>query len=144
MGFTYPSVTDFKNYFVRDFPYGTDQSTSVLDSDIQSAINDALVIWNANLWGTQASFTSAYLWLSAHYLVTNLRASSQGISGQFGWLQVSRGAGGVSEGISVPPKILNNPYYSHLSKTHYGAKYLTVLWPRLLGNVISVYGGTNA
>jgi hypothetical protein len=142
MSFTNPSVADFKARFTRDFPYGSDESENVLDSDITTAISDAELNINTAIFGTQEQYSYAFLLLSAHYLVENLRASSQGISGQFSWLQSSRGVGSVSESLAIPDQILANPAYSFYSKTNYGARYLMYIWPLIKGVAFTVEGGT--
>lgn len=141
MPYTNPSATDFKNYFVRDFPYGVD-TTEVMDSDITSALADANFNFNPALFANQSAYTLGFLLLAAHYLVLNLRASSQGISGQYSWLQTSKGVGSVNEGITIPQRILDNPEFAMLSKTNYGAKFLSFILPQLCGNIFSVQGGT--
>ena len=142
MSFLNPTVADFKNYFVRDFPYGTDPSTSVLDADIAKAYGLTNINFNQNFWADQNSYTIGYLLLSAHYLVMDLRASSQGISGQFSWLQSSKSVGSVSEGLSIPERIMNNPELAILTKTNYGTQYLFLLLPQLTGQIFTVLGTT--
>lgn len=141
MAFTVPDETDFKEYFVRDFPYGTDLS-QVVDADITNALGDTAFNFNEALFGTQAEFTLAYLLLTAHFLVTNLQASAQGISGQYNWLQASKSVGSVSESFSIPQRILDNPELAMYSKTRYGAKFLMLLLPRLVGQMFTVRGRT--
>lgn len=58
MSFLTPTNVDFKNNFVRDFPYGS-TSTSVMDSDINSAILDAFYNINQGLFGTQEVYSYA-------------------------------------------------------------------------------------
>jgi hypothetical protein len=142
VAYTIPTVSDFKNYFVRDFPYGTEQ-VSVMDSDISRAIVDAGINFNEALWSTQATYNVGFLLLTAHYLVLNLRASAQGIQGQYEWLLSSKGVGSVSVGISIPDRILNNPTFSMLTKTTYGAQYLEYVMPQLVGNMYAVCGRTS-
>lgn len=139
--FVIPSVSDFKNYFVRDFPYGT-EATTVMDIDITNAMQDAGVNFSMDLWANQQSYTVAYLLLSAHFLVMNLRASSQGISGQYSWMQTGKGVGSVNESVQIPERIMNNPEYAMLTKTFYGAKYLFLILPQLSGQVFTVRGRT--
>ena len=143
MAYTNPAITDFKTYFVRDFPYSTNIS-GVMDADITSAFNDANVNINQGLFGSQDSYTTGYLLLAAHFLVTNIRASSQGISGNYEWLVTSKGVGSVSESFSIPERIMNNPYLAMLSKTTYGAKYLMMILPLLSGQMFISHGGTKA
>lgn len=139
--FTIPTVADFKAYFVRDFPYGTSPET-VNDKDIQDALDDTKVNFNDGLWCDQTEFSKAYLLLAAHFLVTNLQASSQGISGQYNWLQASKNVGSVSESFSIPERIMANPELAMYSKTRYGAKFLMFVLPRLVGQMFTTFGPT--
>lgn len=141
---TNPSYTDFMTQFTRDFPYGTDPNTSVLTSDILSAFQCTNVNIDPGLFPNQATYTYMYNLLSAHYLVTNLRSSSQGINGQYNFLQASKGVGQVSEAFNIPQRVMDNPYWSMLTKTNYGAQYLQLLLPQLAGQMYSVMGTTRA
>lgn len=136
-----PTATDFKNYFDRDFPYGSALDT-VRDADINRAITDAAFLINEAVFSSQGNFTTGYLYLAAHNLVMNLRASSQGVAGSFAWLENSKAVGGVSLGYTIPQQILDHPVLSILSKTNYGAKYLSLILPSLTGQVYSVAGYT--
>ena len=140
--YTNPSVADFKNQFVRDFPYGTDPNTSVLDNDIAYAFTFVNVNINQGLFADQGSYSLGYNLLAAHYLVMNLRASSQGINGQFNFLQASKGVGPVNEAFSIPQRILDNPDWSILAKTNYGVMFLQLVIPQLAGQAYNVYGTT--
>lgn len=139
MAYNNPSVADFKNQFVRDFPYGTDKDKNVLDSDIATAFQSTNFNINQALFTDQGSYTYAYLLLAAHNMVLNLRASSQGINGQYNWLQSSKGVGSVSESFSIPDRILANPYLASLTKTNYGAQYLSLVLPLLAGQMFGAY-----
>lgn len=143
MAYTEPTVDDFKEKFARDFPFGS-TDTTVMDDDVQRAITDASTEINEDLYETQAQFTNGFLLLSAHFLVMNLRASSQGLAGSFNWLTGSKGVGSVSESFVIPDAIQNNPYLAMLSKTSYGAQYLMRIIPQLAGPFGSVAGGTHA
>lgn len=144
MAYENPSVAEFKAYFNRDFPYGSDVETSVTDDDIVKAFQMVNVNINQCLFGYQASYTVGYLLMSAHYLVMNLRASSQGINGQFSWLEQSKSVGNVSQAFAIPQRILDNPYFSMLTKTDYGAQFLQLILPQLVGQVSIAYGRTLA
>lgn len=141
--FTNPTIADFKAYFNRDFPYGSTIDT-VMDDDITKALSEVLFNFNTSLFSTQSNYTLAYLLLAAHYLVTNLRNSSQGVAGQYSFLQSSRGVGSVSEGLSIPQRILDSPELAMLCKTNYGAKYVMLLLPQLSGQIFTVCGRTHA
>lgn len=142
MSFTNPSVADFKSFFSRDFPYGTDPNTSVLDSDISKAFLLTNVNFNQDLWSDQGSYNVGYFYLSAHYLVMNLRASSQGINGQFNFLQNNKAVGSVSEGFAIPQRVLDNPEWAFFFKTNYGAEFMALVLPQLAGQMYCVAGST--
>jgi hypothetical protein len=141
VAYTAPTVADFKAYFDRDFPFGV-TNAEVKDSDITRALTEAGLCINEALWSEQAEYTTGYFYLTAHYLVMNLRASSQGIAGNYAWLQNSRSAGSVSESVSIPEQILRSPTLSMLAKTNYGARYLEMILPKLIGAVHAVCGAT--
>lgn len=142
MAYLNPTIDDFKTYFFRDFPYGTDMATSVLDLDIGNAFQLTQVNLNPGLFADQQSYNIGYLLLSAHYLVMNLQASSQGIAGQYNWLQSSKSVGSVSESFAIPERVLADPYFAQLAKTSYGARFLQIIWPQLGGQVFNVLGTT--
>lgn len=131
MAWNNPSIQDFKSQFFRDFPYGEDFNGFVLDQDIASAFQCTNMNINQGLFSDQASYSYCYNLLSAHYMVENLRASSQGINGQYTWLQNSKSVGAVNEAFSIPQYILDNPLMAALTKTNYGAKYLELIYPSL-------------
>lgn len=143
--YTNISVLQFQQeFFPRDFPYGTDINTSVLDSDISKAFTYTNMNINQTLFPDQGSYNLGYALLSAHYLVTNLSASSQGKNGQYAFLEQSKGVGGINQAFAIPQRILDNPYWSMLSKTEYGAEYISLLLPQLSGQMFSVFGGSGA
>lgn len=142
MAFTNPSVQNFKDFFVRDFPYGTDPNTAVLDADITKAFTFTNVNVNQALFGDQGSYNVGYFLLSAHYLVMNLRASSQGINGQFNFLQQSKSVGAISEAFGIPQRVLDNADWAILCKTNYGAQFIQLVLPQLGGQIYTVCGST--
>lgn len=144
MSFINPNIGDFKSYFVRDFVYGTNPETSVLDGDLTRALGQAAVNINPGLFCDQDTYTIAFLLLSAHYLVLNLKASGSGCAGQDSWLIQSKGAGSVSESYAIPQAILNNPIFAYFSKTTYGVQYLMMVYPLLTGQIFVIGGGTQA
>lgn len=140
--FVAPTIAQFKQQFIRDFPYGTDPNVAVLDGDIINSFNLVDISINPVLWAEQTSYQIAYGHLAAHFLVLNLRASSQGLNGQWNWAQNSKSVGPVSEAFSIPQRILDNPDFMAYTKTNYGAMYLNLVWPLLSGQMFSVYGRT--
>lgn len=142
MPYTPVTVNQFKAFFARDFPYGTDINTTVVDADITKALSTAGINFNEALWSSQSQFEQAYLYLSAHYLVESLKASSQGISSQYGGNTTSKSVGNVSENYEIPDKVKNNPFFAGLYTTRYGAIYVGMLQPRIIGNVVTMRGMT--
>ena len=140
--FTAPTIANFQAQFIRDFPYGTDPSVSVIEQDIFNAFNLTDIAINPALWGNQTAYQIAYCYLAAHFLVLNLRASSQGLNGQYNFLQNTKAVGAVSEGFQIPQRIIDNPELMMLTKTQYGARYLELVLPQLCGQVFSVHGRT--
>ena len=140
---TPPSIAQFKSQFVRDFPYGSTSDT-VTDADIANAITEAAFYVNESFFDTESNFQFAYNFVVAHCLVTNLRNSSQGVAGAFAFLENSKSVGSVSQGFSIPDSILNNPAYMFMTKTTYGAKYLSIVYPLAIGQVNAVGGATLA
>jgi hypothetical protein len=151
MAFTVPTVAQFKAQFVRDFPFalpeGGNPGTNdkrVLDGDITNAQTAAGMNSNVNLWSSQTEYTYVFNLLTAHFLVTNLLASSQGLRGQGSWLTQSKSIDGVSESFAIPQRVLNSPTLAPLSKTTYGLQYLNILAPRMVGNIMAIPRQTSA
>lgn len=154
MSFTLPTIQEFKDYYVRDFPFQPtpdpsatppiviDLDSYVQDSDIQKAMNKA-DLWNNDcFFSTQPSFNIGFMLLTAHYLAMDLRASSQGISGQFDWGASSKSVGSVSISTAIPQRILDNPELAYLTKTNYGTKYAMMILPQLSGVMFNTPGAT--
>lgn len=142
MAFNNPTVDDFKAYFARDFPFGTDINTSVTDADVTKAFGLTNINVSQALWANQESYSIGYNLLSAHYLVMNLRASSQGINGQFSFLEQSKSVGSVSQAFAIPQRVLDNPDWSVLMQTNYGAQYLQLILPQMCGQMFIAPGST--
>lgn len=146
MGWTNPTVVDFQTQYFRDFPYGFDNGdlSQVQNQDIQAALQKAAAFINPSLYAGQQPYNVGFLALAAHYLVLSLRASSQGIAGQWPWMVVSKGVGGVSEGIQIPQWVMDNPVWSALSTTNYGMDFLFGVLPNLVGQMFTVFGPAHA
>ena len=142
--YTIPTVTNFKEYFVRDFPYGTDIDENVLDADIQRAIDQMDSTINEEIFCDQEEFTLGALLLAAHFLCINIKASSTGLSGSFEWATNSRSVGSVSVSEQIPSAMTENPLFAWYSKTNYGAQYLMMIYPKLSGMMFNVAGATTA
>jgi hypothetical protein len=143
LAFTNPQQTDFQNFFQRDFMYSSDPTQGVTNVDIANAFARVNVEINQNLFPDQATYTMGYYYLTAHYLVLAIRASTQGLNGQYNWAQNNKSVMGVSESFEIPERIKNHPKFMMLSKTNYGAAYLDLLLPFLVGQIGIAYGTTS-
>jgi hypothetical protein len=106
----------------------------VQDSDINTGFAIAYVNINPGQFQTQDLYTMGYLYLSAHYMVINLRNSMQGVASKYNWLSSNRSVGSVNESYDIPERVRKSPILSQLSSTTYGAQYLTLVLPQLIGN----------
>lgn len=145
MAYQNPSVEDFKAYFSRDFPYSSDPSEGVTDTDIAKAYQLTNTMINQRLFTSQSNYTLGYLYLSAHNLVLSIQESSQGLAGggSANWLEQSKSVGNVSQSFAIPQNILNNPMFAMYTKTTYGMRYFQMVYPYLIGPNFIAFGRTN-
>lgn len=144
MAFTTPTVADFQAQFPRDFPYavnpvsgqGDDSNLGLVTTDdINGAIQDAQFNINPGLFANQASYTRAFCYLAAHQLCEKLLMGAAGAQSQYSWLTTSKSVADVSESFEVPEMVRESPILAHFSKTRYGAMYVQIVAPLLVGNV---------
>jgi len=142
LAYYYPDVNDFKIYYTRDFNYSVNPEVGVTDGDIQKAQGEAKFNFGSNFASDQSSFSLLFNYLTAHYLVMDMNAASQGTGGSMNWLTSSKSVGSVSESYSIPDRILASPIYAYYAKTYYGTKYLMLIMPYLSGQIFPVCGAT--
>ena len=143
---TPPTVSQFKSYFFRDFPYLPTNTVDnpndyVQPQDIQNAINLALVNFNSSLFGSAAQITTVFMYLAAFYLVQNLKTSARGIYAQLNFPTASAGVGGVNISFQVPDKVTKSPFLFAYTGNAYGMAYLSLVLPQTIGNVGAVGSG---
>lgn len=156
MDLTTITVQQFKDRFYRDFAFinqnpNQDQpvppnSEFIQDRDINNAFADAQGLLNQALLGSDVNITNGYLYLTAHCLSLNIKASESGVnSGGTGAFPVaSRSVGSVSEAYQVPDAYKDDPILAQYAQTAYGQKYLAMVLPGLRGNMVPIYGGAHA
>lgn len=146
MGHATFSVYDFKEFFQRDFPYGTDVEDSIIDNDIRTALDSSARIINHELFGAanenEDFFVECLMYLTAHNLVINIRNSSSGLTGKFEGLLTNKSISSVSASLSLPDDILQSSVKSQYFQTNYGAKYYHLISPLLIGNCFISEGAT--
>lgn len=134
------AVADFKVQFPREFTYGI-QLSEVLDADITRALNEATLVFNADLWEDSTAENIAFLYAAAHFMVLNLQVAggltasntSQGVKSKGGGTIISKSVGGVSVQYVLPPSITEDKILSGFMHTDFGQRYLQLLTPRLVG-----------
>lgn len=114
----------------------------VRDKDILRAIQNAQFNVNQALFCDQASFQYAFGYLAAHCLVQNLLTAGQGMRSRFNWLTASKAVADVSESFVIPDQVKKNPFLASLSKTGYGGRYLEIISPLLVGNMLATFRQT--
>lgn len=114
----------------------------IQDADIMRAFNEAKVNFNAALFGDDDTVKMVFLYLAAHYLVIDLNNAMNPLSMGFMGFTQSKSVGSVSESYAVPQWMLNNAILSQYATTGYGRKYLSLIQPYLVGNIIFVPGRT--
>lgn len=146
------TVDDFKSLFVRDFEYAIPvgktesvfecQKDFIMDSDITRAFSEAKINFNESLFSTDDSLKLTFLYLAAHYMVNDLQTAQQGIGSGAVFPVNSRTVGSVSESYSIPEWMLKDPILGSFSTTRYGQKYISLIKPLLIGNVMVYEGAT--
>lgn len=140
------TVADFKGFFSRDFSYTAafdpDNPDYITDADIEKAFSEAKIILNQGLFSSDDTIRIGYYYLSAHFLVNDIRTATQGLASTGEFPVNNRSVGSVSEAYAIPDYYANNPILSFYTKTGYGMKYLALVLPNLVGNVGAVCGAT--
>ena len=114
----------------------------IQDSDIMRAFNEAVINFNVNLFTDQNSAIMVFLYLAAHYLVIDLNNAMNPLALGFMGFTQSKSVGSVSESYGIPQWMLNNQVLSAYAQTGYGRKYLSLIQPYLIGNVLFFNGRT--
>lgn len=127
-------------YWVK---YDASLDDYVQDDDIDRAFDEAEFNINQGIFSTDAQIQLAYLYVTAHYLVNDMRAAMQGIESSGSFNVSARSVGRVSETYAIPQRYLDSPALSFFTTSAYGMKYLSLVMPHLVGNIGIVGGGTN-
>lgn len=112
---------------------------AVRDADIDDAILDASYNVNQSLFEDELHFQRAFLFLAAHCLVERLLAAGEGVMSRYRWLVTATKVGDISESFEIPDAIKESAFLSSVSKTRYGARYLEIISPLLIGNMQALF-----
>ena len=113
----------------------------LLDADVEKALGQAKINFNSNLFDDEG-LRIAFLYITAFYMVYDIQTSNLGLSGSFKGFTSSKSVDGVSESYAIPDWMLNNATLGLYGDNPYGRKYLSILAPYLVGNIILSTGGT--
>lgn len=115
----------------------------IQDGDIERAFEEAQINFNKELFANYNKWQLVFCYLSAHYLVIDLNNAQNPLAlGVMGFTQ-SKSVGSVSESYGIPQWIMNDPILGQYAQTGYGRKYLSLIRPYLVGNVIFTPGVIN-
>lgn len=133
------SVTDTQKWKVIK----ESEDSYITDSDIEKAINEANLSFNKDLFEDCESKKMGLMYLTAYYLVVDIKNGSAGVSSNgYAAFTSSKSVGNVSEGFGIPAWVSNNPMYSIYLDNGYGKKYLSFIIPRINGWFYMAEGST--
>lgn len=115
----------------------------VTDVMISEAFGEAQTNFNADLFPDCNTAARVFYYLAAHYLVIDINNSVSPLSLGFSGYTQSKSVGSVSESYGVPQWMLNDALLSGYALTGFGRKYLSLIRPYLVGNIIYTPGRVN-
>lgn len=122
--------------------YNDNVNNYIQDSDIERAFKEAKVNFRADFFEDDETAEMIFYYLAAHYLVIDLTNRMSPLSMGYKGLIQSKSVGSVSESYAIPQWMLNNQLLGTYAQTGYGRKYLSLIQPYLIGNIIYTPGRT--
>lgn len=122
--------------------YADDTLNYVLDGDITKAFAEAKINLNQTLFSSDDNIKIGYLYLTAHYLVNDIRTAMSGLGSAGVFITSSKTVGSVSETFAIPEAYTKSPILSFYTTTGYGVKYLNLIYAKTRGNMVAVGGMT--
>lgn len=123
--------------------YNDNENNYITDADISRAFTEAKVNFNPSLFKSCEAVNMIFCYLAAHYLVIDLNNAQNPLALGFMGFTQSKSVGSVSESYGIPQWMLNNQVYSGYAQTGYGRKYLSLIAPYMVGNIIYTPGRIN-
>lgn len=114
----------------------------IQDSDILRAFAEAKINFPLDFWNDNETAEMVFYYLAAHYLVIDISNRQNPLAVGFMGFTQSKSVGSVSESYAVPQWMTNNQILSGYAQTGFGRKYLSLIQPYLVGNIILVHGRT--
>lgn len=122
--------------------YVQDVDNYIADQDITNAFAEAMVLFNPALFGSDANQKLGFLYLAAHFLCNDISAARGGVNGTGRFPMSARTVGSVSESYQIPQRFQEDAILAMYTSSAYGMKYLAMILPRLTGNMVAVFGGS--
>lgn len=123
--------------------YNGDVNEYLQESDIEKAIREATLAFNEELFDTCEDKSLAMLYLTAYYVVIDIKNATSGLSSNaYNTFVSSKSVGNVSESFGLPSWVTGNPMYSLYMDNGYGKKYLSLVVPRITGWIYLSKGAT--
>lgn len=122
--------------------YNDSTDNYIQDADILRAFNEAKINFNTSFWKDDETAEMVFYYLAAHYLVIDLRNRQSPLLLGYKGLTQSKSVGSVSESYAIPQWMLNNQILGSYAQTGYGRKYISLIQPYLVGNIILSPGRT--
>lgn len=114
----------------------------ISDSDIERAFAEAKINFNPNFFKDDETAIMVFCYLAAHYLIIDLNNAANPLAlGYMGFTQ-SKSVGSVSESYTVPQWMTTNRVLGAYAQTGFGRKYLSLIQPYLIGNIMLIPGRT--
>lgn len=123
--------------------YNDNVMNYISDEDISRAFIEAGINFNIRMFDDDATAKMVFCYLAAHYLVIDLNNAQNPLALGFMGMTQSKSVGSVSESYGIPSWIMNDRNLSLYAQTGYGRKYLSLIQPYLVGNVIFTPGRIN-
>ena len=114
----------------------------ISENDIIRAFTEARVNFNPNLFEDCEIASTVFYYLTAHYLVIDLNNANNPLAMGLMGFATSKHVGSVSESYGIPQWMLNSKTLGLYAQTGYGRKYLSLIAPYLVGNIIYTPGAT--
>ena len=114
----------------------------ISDTDILRAFAEAKINFNPNFFIDDETAKMVFLYLTAHYLVIDLNNAQNPLGMGFMGFTQSKSVGSVSESYGILQWMLSNRILGAYAQTGYGRKYLSLIQPYLIGNIMLIPGRT--
>lgn len=123
--------------------YNDNVNNYISDADIERAFAEAKVNFNANLFPDDETAEMIFYYLTAHYLVIDMNNALNPFGMGFNGFTQSKSVGSVSESYGIPQWMMNDKILGMYAQTGYGRKYLSLIAPFMIGNIIYTPGMVN-